>query len=420
MRITILTDRYAPEARAADYLSRELAEGLAKLGHDVAVITRMPTQFIPEAQSNAPQAVETVAGVRVKRVFAVTASSRIWLRALDQVVVSFKIMLALWTAPKSDVLLVYSPPLVLSLAALVQKWVRRWPYVLNLHDIYPQTAIDLGILRNPVLIWLATRFESLVYRNADRIVVAAPASKRILIRQKRIPAGRVEMIFNYIDTTACTPGPVENAFRKQNGIEGRFVILYAGLMGLAQDLTPVIEVARNVEHDPDWVFVLAGDGPCTSKWAALSRSLNNVKMVGPLSYQEYFEALQAADVCLVALSAAFKAPAVPGKVPAIMAAGRPIVASVPTGNDTREILDEALCGIAVLPDHPEELLEVLKALKEQPDLRREWGTNGARYAATHFEAQTAVKKFEKILREVHVASDRQRLSSKATEDPEIG
>src|ERR1017187_4187050 len=267
MRVTILTDRYAPEARASAYLSRELAEGLARLGHDVTVITRMPTQFVPEAQSNAPQAVETVAGVKVKRVSAGTASSRIWLRALDQLVVSFKIMLVLWTAPKSDVLLVYSPPLLLSLAAVAQSWVRRWPYVLNLHDLYPQTAINLGILRNPALIWLATLVESIVYRNAARIVVAAPASKRILIGQKRIAASRVEMIFNYIDTSACTPGPVENVFRKRNGIDGRFVVLYAGLMGLAQDLTAVVEAARHVQHEPDWVFVLAGDGPCVPKWA---------------------------------------------------------------------------------------------------------------------------------------------------------
>lgn len=420
MRVTIVTDRYAPEARAAAYLSRELAEGLARLGHNVAVITRMPTQFVPEAQSNAPQAVEAAAGVTVKRISAVTASSGIWLRALDQLVVSFKIMLSLWTAPKSDVLLVYSPPLVLSLAAVVQKWLRRWPYVLNLHDLYPQTAIDLGILRNRGLIWLATLVESIVYRNAGKIVVAAPASRRILTGQKCIPDRRVEMIYNYIDTKACTPGPVENIFRKRNAIEGRFVVLYAGLMGLAQDLTPVIEAARRVQHDPDWVFVLAGDGPCARKWAELTRPMTNVKMVGSLSYQQYYEALQAADVCLVALSAAFEAPAVPGKVPTIMAAGRPIVASVPLGNDTREVLEAARCGIAVRPDRPEDLLAALQSLKDKPDLRHEWGANGARYAAAHFDVRAAVKRFEHVLREVHHTSDRLLLSSEAAESKEVG
>ena len=415
MRVTIVTDRYAPEARAAAYLSRELAEGLVKLGHDVEVIARMPTQFVPEAESRAPQAVEIVAGVKVKRVSAGASSSKIWLRALDQLVVSFKIMFALLTAPKSDVLMVYSPPLALSLAAVVQKWVRRWPYVLNLHDLYPQTAIDLGILRNPLLIWLATRLESLLYRNADRIVVAAPASQRILTTQKQVPAARVEMVFNYIDTTACTPGPVENAFRVRNGLEGRFVVLYAGLMGLAQDLSSVIEVARRVQDDPHWTFVLAGDGSCASKWAELTQEMTNVKMVGSLSYLDYYEALQAADVCLVALSAAFKAPAVPGKVPTLMAAGRPIVAIVPVENDTREILSSARCGIAVQPGDAEELLKGLTALKEQPDLRREFGLNGTSYATAHFDARTAVKRFETILGEVCLSSGRQQTPLKATE-----
>lgn len=404
MRVTIITDRYAPEARAAAYLSRELAEGLARRGHRVAVITRMPTQFVPEAQAKAPRAAETIAGLDVKRISGATASTRIWRRALDQLVVTAKMTLALWLAPQSDVLLVYSPPLVLSLAAVMQKWLRRWPYVLNLHDLYPRTAIDLGVLRNSGLIWLATLLESLVYRNADAIVVAAPASKRILTGGKRVPASRVEMIFNYIDTSACAPGPIENGFRKRNGISGRFVVLYAGLMGLAQDLTAVIEVARHLRENPDWVFVLAGDGPCAHKWEELSRGLNNVKMLGPLSYDQYHEALQAADVCLVALSAAFKAPAVPGKVPTIMAAGRPIVASVPLGNDTREILRAARCGDAVLPNEPAELFGALKALKERADLRREWGANGARYAAQHFDVHAAVDRFEAILLRTFVSA----------------
>ncbi len=401
MRVTIVTDRYAPEARAAAYLSRELAEGLAKLGHDVAVIARMPTQFVPDGQGSAPRRLEIVGGVTVRRVSGVTALPSIWLRALDQLAVSFKMMLALWFGPKPDVLLVYSPPLLLSLAALLQKWAGRGPYILNLHDLYPQTAIDLGVLRNPGLIWLASVFESAVYRNASRIVVAAPASRRILIEQKRVPSDRVETIFNYIDTRACAPGPVENAFRKRNGIEGRFVVLYAGLMGLAQDLTPIIGAARQMQPDPTWVFVLAGDGPCANKWAEAVSELGNVKMMGPLPYQEYYEALQAADVCLVALSAKFKAPAVPGKVPTIMAAGRPMVASVPLGNDTREVLSAAHAGIAVRPDHPEELVAALKTLRERPDLRHELGANGARYAATNFDAETAVKRFESIFREVH-------------------
>jgi len=403
MHITIVTDRYAPEARASAYLSQELARGLVRLGHEVAVITRMPTHFLPGAQAKVPKPVETMAGVSVKRVSAVTSSSSIWLRVLDQLVVSLKIIMALWTAPRSDVLIVYSPPLLLSFAAVMQKWLRRCPYVLNLHDLYPQTAIDMGVLRNRTLIWLATLIESTVYRNADKIIVAAPASRRILTQDKGVPVSRVEMMFNYIDTAACPPGPVENGFRKRNGIEGRFVVLYAGLLGLAQDLTPVIECARQVQHEPDWVFVLAGEGPCTRKWAELSRGLPNVNMVGSLSYRDYYEALQAADVCLVALSSAFKAPAVPGKVPTIMAAGRPIVASVPLGNDTRDVLAAARSGIAVQPEHPEELLAALRHLKKQPSLGQEWGANGARYAAAHFDAEKAVKRIETILLEVCAA-----------------
>lgn len=336
--------------------------------------------------------------MEVKRVPPLTSSHRIWLRALDQLVVSLRILAALWTtAPKPDVVVSYSPPLLLTIPAVLQKWLRRSPYVLTLHDLYPQNAIDLGVLRNPVLIWVSALLESLVYRNATRIVVSAPASERILTGPKGIPSGRVHLILNPIDLTACQPGPTENTFRKREGLEGRFVVLYAGLMGLAQDLTSVLEVARQVQNDPDWVFVLAGDGPCTSKWAAMAEALTNVRMVGPLSYDDYYEALRAADVCLVALASVFRAPGVPGKVSPIMAAGRPIVASVPVGNDTRGLLSASESGIAVDPDRPDELLAALQTLKSQPDLRTRLGENATRFASTHFEARAAVKRLESIL-----------------------
>ena len=417
MRVTLVTDRYAPEARAAAYLSHELAKGLASLGHNVSVITRMPTQFVPDCESAPPEAFETVDGVEVTRVSGITASSRIWLRLIDQLVVSAKILCALWTATRPDVILIYSPPLALSLVAVLMAWVRHWPYVLNLHDLYPQTAIDLGILRNPLLIWMASHAESLLYRNAARIVVAAPASKRILVGQKSIAADRIEIIFNYVDTTVCTPGPLENGFRARNALEGRFVVLFAGLMGLAQDLTPVVEVARSLQNESDWVFVLAGDGPRASHWTQLTEGLMNVKMIGLLSYSEYYEALRASDVCLVALSASFVTPAIPGKVSTIMAAGRPLVASVPLGNDTREVLRAARSGSAVRPDRPQELMDVLKVLKERPELRSELGSNGAGYAALHFEAVIAVKKFEKVLREVHQGHTWTTLASESPDRP---
>jgi colanic acid biosynthesis glycosyl transferase WcaI len=414
MRITIVTDRYAPEARAAAYLARELAVGLANLGHDVAVLTRAPSQFVPQGDACASANVEMGGAVRVKRIRGISGSTRIWVRALDQLIVSIRIMLALLAAPKSDGLIVYSPPLLFSCVAVVQKWLRRWPYVLNLHDLYPKTAVDLGILRNPVLIWFARVVEASIYRSADRIVVAAPASKRVLTEENGIPPSRIDVVLNYVDTVACSPGPIENVFRRQYGIEGRFVVLYAGLMGLAQDLTPLIDAARRLQSDPDWVFILAGDGPYVSKWAELTRSLTNVRMIGPLAYHRYYEALRAADVCLVVLSPQFKAPAVPGKVATIMAAGRPMLAIVPEGNDTREILDAAGCGIATSSD-PNEVLAALNYIKKHPDLRRRWGANGAAYATTHFDAKLAIGRFNTILAESVGSATLQRLRSEAIE-----
>jgi len=169
------------------------------------------------------------------------------------------------------------------------------------------------------------------------------------------------------------------------------------LMGHAQDMGIILECARRCANRPDWRFVLAGDGARSEEVRLAAAALPNVQFLGCLPNQEYFAALQACDVALVTLDPALKVPAVPGKVPTIMASGKPFVASVPVGNDTRRVAARSGGGFVVNDGSPDELARTLDMLYADPGLRKTMGAKGQRFAREHCSLDGALLKFERAL-----------------------
>src|SRR5574337_340849 len=234
MRILMLTDRFPPEVRSAAHLFHDLAREFQRRQHEVAVISKAPSQYFANGTGRGRSlGWEDVEGVPTLRVrgFPIAGYHPI-LRGLDHLTLGWTFGRASERWPSADVILVYSPPLPLASAGA--RYARRFrvPFVLNVQDLYPQTAIDLKLLRNRLVIQLAERMEGLAYRRAARIVVHSPGNRAFLIERKGIPADRVRVIFNWVDTEAIRPGPRENSFRVQYGLTRKFVVSYAGVMGV--------------------------------------------------------------------------------------------------------------------------------------------------------------------------------------------
>lgn len=400
MRLLMISDRYPPETRSAAHLFQDLAEGLAKEGHQVTVLTKMPVEYLPEYVSEgslpAHECIGDVTVVRVRGLFS--SKVPIFLRALDQVYLAIRLLLrVLAHRPRPHVVLVYSPPLPLAVMAGLYTRLTWVPYVLNLHDLYPRTAIELGVLRNEVVIWLARKLEMIAYRHARQIIVPAAASRRILVEEHRIPGEKVHLIRNWIDTSRITPGPTENRFRQANGLSGRLVVSYAGLMGYAQDLTTVIECARLVVGLPDVVFLLVGEGPYADRWKRMAEGMTNVRFLSSVTRDVYFDVLRASDVCLVPLSGSLESPAIPGKLQSIMGVGRPVIAVVPPDGEAAKVVKESQCGFVVQPGNSKELEKAITRLHGNPALRTELGRNGRRFAELHFDLKSALTAVEKVL-----------------------
>lgn len=385
MRICLITDRYTPEARASAYHTSTLAEGWSRLGHDVTVLTRRPTRYVPETSTK-----DQPSGVHVVRVAGLTASLSMAARVCDQLAVIVRMAVFLLRMRRPDAFYVLSPPLLLVLPVLLASWLRRIPYVLNLHDLYPQAAIDLGVLRSPILIGLARQIESMAYRQAARILVAAPASREILRAEQGIGDSRLEVLWNFVDcrNAAAADGA---AFRRKLELGDCFVILYAGQLGLAQDLDLVLDCAGQALEREKWRFVIIGDGPRAAEWRKRAAGLPNVTMLGLLATAEYFQAVRACDVALAPLSARFLAPAIPGKIQTIMACCRPVVAAVPSNNESRGLLAESGAGIAVNAGDRRALYLALSSLARSAPLREKMGRNGEQFARAHFDSATAIQ-----------------------------
>lgn len=403
MRILMFTDRFPPEARSAAHLFYDLARELQRRAHDVAVITKACRQYVVDGDpASVGPGWRDVDGIQTLRVngFPIAGHHPV-MRGLDHLALGWSFARASRQWPKADCVLVYSPPLPLAEAAAIYDCRFGAPFVLNVQDPYPQTAIDLKLLRNWIAIALAERMERRAYERAVRIVVHSPGNRTFLAQRKNVPSEKIRVIYNWVDTEALRPGPRENEFRAEHGLAGKFVVSYAGVMGYAQDLSPVIECAELMKSDEGVLFLLVGEGVLEGRWKKMvaDLGLRNVRFLPMQSRERYAVLLAASDVCLVPLDGALRTPVVPGKLQSIMASGRPAITIVDPQGDTPKLVDESGVGINVLPDQPRALAEAIQRLKINPALGEEMGRRGRAFAEANFSIARCADAYEDLFEE---------------------
>ena len=403
MRILLLTDAFPPEVRSSSHLMYELAEDLAGRGHGVGVVTSRPRYNLaaPAPPAGSGVQLEQMGGFQVLRVDAPAIHNVGHVRrGLGQLWLPVAFYRAACGLPRPDVIYVYSPPLTLGLAA---HWLgRRWraPFVFNVQDLFPQNAIDLGALRNPLLIAFFRTLERFIYRRAAAIALHSEGNA-VWLRRDGVEAAKLRVIPNWVDTQLHRPeaGATENRFRRELGLEDRFTVLFAGVMGYAQDMETIVEAASRLRDDPRVVFLLVGDG---SERAGVERrvrelGLANVRLLPFVPREDYPQLVAACDVGLVTLKKTMKTPVVPSKLPTYMASARPVIVSVNSESDAGALVRAADCGLLVPPGDPEAMAAAIRQLHNDPARAAALGANGRRYAAAHLSRAACVHQIERLL-----------------------
>ena len=403
LRITFLTHYFPPEVGAPLARMYELAKRLNDAGDAVTVVTAFPnypTGVIQPGYQGHLAMEERMDGVRVLRrwVFA-TPNSGFFKRVLNHFSFVVSSLTALRKLGPTDVIFVQSPPLPIGVAALAFSWLKGAPFVFNVSDIWPQSAIELGMLRNPLAIRIAETLERHIYRRSARVTVPTPGILERLAARS-IPRQKLFLLTNGVDTDVYQPQAPDRELAKKLGLDGRKVFIYAGTHGLSQGLDVILEAAK-LTQSPDILYVLAGEGADKAALVAKveAEGISNVRFLPnqPKSLMPSLLNLAYAAVISLRPLDLFRS-ALPSKMYESMAVGQPIVASM--WGEAAALVEAAGCGVVAEPGNARQLRDAVVALADDPEEARRMGRMGREYVIEHFNRQKIAVRLRELLREV--------------------
>ncbi|MGY8993141.1 MAG: glycosyltransferase family 4 protein, partial [Rhodospirillales bacterium] len=284
MRILLVTDSYPPEIRSASHLMYELANELNSRGHKVVVVTSWPAYNLSAGQQTENFSESMVEeGVKVVRCRSLPHHNvNFLIRGIAQLTLPriYRQTLLRHHTDDFDVTLVYSPPLTLASIGITMKRRAGVPFILNIQDVFPQNAIDLGVLRNPLLIAMFRWMERRAYRQANKILVHSEGNRKFL--EARFPdrAKKLNVLHNWTDLERFETPTKAIDFRQTLGLDDRLVFMFAGVMGPSQKLEILVDAARrHVTSLPEILFLLVGDGIERKTLESRAQGLSNVRFL---------------------------------------------------------------------------------------------------------------------------------------------
>lgn len=378
----------------------ELAEGLVKRGHEVRVVTGMPNypqRRIYDEYQGKVYLTEERNGVKIQR-------SYVWVRPkpglIDRllldgsfVVTSFLQALNGW---RPDIILLTVPPLPVSVPAALLGWIQRCPVVLNLQDILPEAAVHVGLLKNKTMIRVFEALEKFSYRTAHTISVITDGFVDNLTG-KGVAKEKMVCIPNWVDVNFIRPMPKDgNAFRESHQLHDKFVVLYSGNIALTQGLETVVEAATHLRHIPEIVFVIVGEEKALSglRDYCTQQGADNVLLLPFAPREKLPEMLAAADVGLIVQKRNVISFNMPSKTQVLLASGRPIVASVPSGGTAARAVEQSGGGVVVAPESPEALANAVLNFYSNPVEAEALGRQGRKFAVERYAFEQALNAYE--------------------------
>jgi len=270
-------------------------------------------------------------------------------------------------------------------------------YVFNISDLWPESAIKLGVLNNKLMIKMSVWLEEFSYRKAD--IVTGQTKGIVENISKRGFKDKTYLVTNGVDLSLFGKDKANLEFIKENGLEGKFLVGYAGIHGLAQGLETIIKAASILKEHEGIKFVFVGDGPEKQKLINMIKELKleNVAFL-PVQPKKNMPGIVASFSCAVVPLKKldlFKG-ALPSKMFETLASNVPIVLSVE--GEAQQLIEDAKAGICVEPENEKEIAEAVLKLYQNPELKEEMGVNGRMYIEEYFDRAKITRRFEEILR----------------------
>jgi len=399
-RLLVLNQYYAPGLEATAHLLGDLCVALAD-EFDITVVTGR-LQIPPV---DAGRTVED--GVEVIRVNSTAYERRrLWLRAVNYVTYLLQSFRASLRVERPDIVLCMTDPPIIGNVALAVARRFRAPLIVVSQDVFPEIAVRLRRLENPLLIAVLRALIAYYLRRADR-VVAIGETMRMRLIEKGAPPTRVHVIPNWIDTTALVPAERNNEWAREHGLDGRFVVMHSGNIGHAQNLDALIRSATFLRDLERLTILLIGGGARWDEFTALAELLE-VDAVRFLPYQPrevLTQSLSAADIHVVGLARGLGGYVVPSRLYGILAVGRPVIVAADEETETAQVVRESGCGIVVPPGRPELLAAVIRQAYDGELPLEEMGRRAREHVVAAEDRALAVGRYRALLHELLEESD---------------
>jgi colanic acid biosynthesis glycosyl transferase WcaI len=374
LKLVVLCPHFEPDTAPTGVVMTTIVHELAKLGHEIHVVTALPWYRQHRVESGWVEttwrtrtSVTAWGSVTRLNPFAGEDKKNLWRRALGfigfsviSVVAGFKAGRVRGDRRRVDAVIAMSPPLTLGLSGWLIAKGRRAPLVFNIQDVFPDAAIETGAITNAAVIKVSRWLEKVSYRVASIVTVLSDDLRDNVVAKLPVSqASKVVVIPNFVDTEVIQPRDRMTKYREDLGIDDRPVVMYAGNVGFSQSLNLLLDAAREF---PEVAFVVNGSGAARTALEADAEKLSNVVFGDYQPIERLSEVLATADIHAVLLKRGLGKVSVPSKTYSVMAAGRAVIAAIDPGTEVTRLIDGAKCGLTVLPDDSVLLIEALRTM----------------------------------------------------------
>ena len=407
MKILFLTHYYTPEGNAPATRVSALAERWIKMGHEVTVVTcapNVPDGVVYEGYHNKWTVREEINGVKVIRIWTYIAANKGTVRRiLNYVSYMISAFIHGLFLPKPDIMIATSPQFFCGWAGVLLHWFRRFPFILEIRDIWPESIASVnaelpgGALK--IVLWM----ERVMYRAADFIVTVGEGYRKKLIEERDVPKDKLAIIMNGVDIQHFYPQPKNEEMLSQYGLIGKFICSYIGTIGMACGLRTVLNAAEKLKQQGEDTirFLLVGDGAVRKELEreAKEKSLDNVVFTGRRPKNEMPAWVASSDVNLVHLKKTdLFTTVMPSKIFESAGCARPIIIGVE--GFAKDFVEKAEAGISMEPENADDLIRTLLEMKSKPVLCQKLGNNAYKNICSKYNRDRQAKDYIMILDKV--------------------
>lgn len=403
MKILLINQAFVSPDEPGHTRHFEMAKFLQSHGHELVIVASDLNYQTGQrtVERKGIFAEQLIDGVRILRAYIYPALHRSY---FWRVISFFSFMFSsVWTAFQVrdiDLVLGTTPPIFQAVSAWFVAWIRRKPFLLEVRDLWPEFGVSMGVLKNPIMIALGRWLEKFLYARATHILVNSPAYKEYMI-EKGVPEKKITFIPYGTDVDMFNPQVDGSSIRAELGLQDKFVVLYAGALGQANDIDTVLRAAERLKLYDKIYFVLFGDGKERPRLQSEAKrmKLSNVIFAGVRPKKDMPRVVASADVCLAILQdiPMFRT-TYPNKVFDYMAAGRATLLVV--DGITRTLIESSNGGVCVQPGNDESLAKTILELSNDPDKVKQMGQNARKYLVKHLDRRDKLNETLELLKKL--------------------